>query len=239
MPQYTELIADLQARNDWKLAGDGLANTGATGKNALATRVPITNRLMKFGVAPDLSLADPRWCNAYWYLEHGPRPEAHVFAYDVELWMPPEYMDAPQAIELDMQKQEDSIVYNMALQVLVRPTKALRWFRFNGPGAGEWLNLPIDPIETPVAGLVPGWNQISAVYEITYGHEIVFQQLVFNDQSWDLGVRLPAYIPPDQYRDKYKTNKFNTAFQLDLNGKLPAPTAYHVFMGEHTSVSIG
>jgi hypothetical protein len=235
VPTFTEGIHELQARTDWKLAGEGLANTGAKGRNALTTMEHLTDRLTKITCAPDLTLPelDRRWTNCYWYLQHGPRPESSLFNYDVEFWMPPELVEAPQGIELDMQKQEDSIVYNMALQLLNRPIKGLRWYKFGGADAG-WVTIP----GTMFEGFAPGWNHAEATYEITNSNDVLLQALAVNGNKWEPAVKLPAFIPPDALRAKYSTPKFNTALQLDLNGVLPIPTAYHIFLGE-ASVSIG
>jgi hypothetical protein len=244
-----EILDNLHLRDDWKRAADGLANSGATGPRAIGKRIIHADALVEFSIAPDLTQADSRYANEYWYIEHGPRPDATYFVENLSLWIPKEHKDAPQAIELDMQHQEDSVVSNMALQFRYRPATdpSLRWFRFHG--LSRWKDFRGTLVEGEVRDwwekLLPWvpfegdqWYFIRAEYERTDSHDVVFRKLVLRDTEIKLDVVLPAYHARDDRfhitsgkseRQHYATNKFNTALQLDLNGNTP-PTAYKVYV---------
>jgi hypothetical protein len=249
-----EALDNLHLRTDWKVAQPGLANSGATGANADGKCLVHADALTEFSIAPDLTQPDSRYANEYWYLEHGPRPNASKVAYEMQLWIPKEYADAPQAIELDMQLQEDSVVHNMALQFRYRPTtdQSLRWFRHHGlpqwkDAAGVLQEAEKRDWWEKLFSWVPfegdRWHFIRAEYERTYGHDVVFSKLVVRDTEYlpakvTPNAVLPAYFGRDDKfhrtsgkseRQHYATNKFNSAFQLDLNGLQP-PTAYKVYV---------
>jgi hypothetical protein len=224
-----ETLDNLHLRTDWKLAADGLANTGATGPRAIAQRNIYADALCEFSIAPDLTQAAPQYANAYWYLQHGPRPDVSKFAKQYQFWIGREYKDAPQAIESEMQLQEDAIVHNMALQFRYRPLadSSIRWFRFHGKtgvaGTDYWEKLMPWNIFEP-----DRWHFVRAEYERTFAHDVVFRKLVLRDTEFLLNAVLPAYIAKDSERASYGP-KFNNGFQLDLNGQQP-PTAYKVYV---------
>jgi hypothetical protein len=261
-----EKLSNLHLRNDWKVAQPGLANSGASGGNADGRMRIHADRVTEFSIAPDLGQLDPvtgqpgpRWANEYWYLEHGARPNASKFAYELKLWVPKEHVNSPQAIELDTQLQEDSIVFNMALQFRFKPStdSSLRWFRHHGlpqwkDAVGvlyeaekrEWWERLFPEAWVPFEG--DKWYFIRAEYERAFSNDVIFRKLVLRDTEYKIDAVLPAYHARDDRfhrtsgkseRQHYATNKYNTALQLDLNGNTP-PTAYSVYV-DAMNVEIG
>jgi hypothetical protein len=233
-----ETLDNLHLRTDWKVAQPGLANSGASGPDADGKMVIHADAVAEFSIAPiegTWQKFPGRSANEYFYLEHGPRPNASKVTCEMRKWIPKQYVDAPQAIEWDMQLQEDSTDWS------------LRWFRHHGlpqwkDAAGvlqeaekrDWWEklLPWVPFEGDQ------WYFIRAEYERTYGHDVIFRKLVIRDTEYKLDALLPAYFGRDDKfhrtsgkseRQHYATNKFNSAFQLDLNGLQP-PTAYKVYV---------
>jgi hypothetical protein len=213
----------LELRSDW-IAAEVVGNTGATGSRASHNRLVHADSLAEFSIAPDMTQTKPQYANMYWYIKHGDMPQLSKYTYLFDIYIPKIYETAPQAIEFEVQQQVGGFVYNFAWQFPYKEDGELRTFIFNGPGNGQWVNSGV-----PFLGLKGGeWHHIVTNFRRTLSMTTVHESIQINKEVHLVNIERLAYRATDAQLSKY-SNKLNTAFQLDLDGKI-TPTAYKVYI---------
>lgn len=213
--------SDLQLRK-W-LRVERLGNTGATGSRADGQQViqPLP-RLSKVNILPDMAQTKPQYATLYWWLEHGPHNSHTKARFEFDLWIPAAFALAPQAIEFEIQWQINGAVFNGAWQAPYREQGFWRHFTFAKAGMGAWVNSTV-----PFTGFAPDtWHRIAAEFERTPQLTMRHLSLEVDGVVHLVNVERVAYM---REPDKFIKDKFNSAFQLDLDGKT-TPTAYEVFV---------
>ena len=200
-----------------------VGNTGATGPRANGQQtVDSLARIAKVNIAPDVTQTNPKYATLYWWLEHGPQNLLTKARYEFDLWVPAAFANAPQAIEFEVQWQVNGAVFNGAWQAPYKEQGFWRHFTFAKAGSGAWVNSTV-----PFTGFTSdAWHHIAAEFERTAALTMMHRTLEVDGVVHEVNVERVAYM---REPDKFATDKFNSAFQLDLDGKTP-PTAYEVFV---------
>ena len=198
-------FSDLQESSNWLTCGN-CGNSGGTGTQASYTMtrgitsptVDGTSTSAEFWVGGSTA-----YVNAYWYLKNtAPSAPVSKLVYDFWLYVPAQYVNAPQAIEFECQQTVNEYTYNFAWQADY-PTHTWRTFDYvNRVWVATNLAFPGFTGDT--------WHHIVAEYHAN-GTTTVHDALTVD------GVRMPVGVVHNAKPVTQTWNSFTNAFQLDLN----------------------
>lgn len=220
----------------WNQCLNGCGDIGGTGPQPQSSQGVVSSpsedgSAHQFSIGGDLAFA-----NSYWYVQRTPSttppsPPGIVTlqSYSFDLLIPSGQENAPQAIEWETQQQYKGVVYNTGWQADYAdsgdPTKMIiRTFQW---GASVWYSTGI-----LLPRFTPDTFHHIQVDERVSGKTIYFEDIIVDGTK---------YVPTNPSGASHQAvdagagfdDKFNNAFQLDLNG---TPTPFEVFIDNMTLV---
>jgi len=131
--------------------------------------------------------------------------------YDVDLFIPGQYANAPQGIEFECQQTVNGNTYNFAWQA---DYSSNTWRVFN------YTTKTWEPTGIQLQRFAPDtWHHLAATFH-TAGTQAVHDTLIVDEHTYNVNIAHEA----TQTGTKLE---FTTGFQLDLNA---ASSPYHVFL---------
>jgi hypothetical protein len=204
----------IEEQSEWQTCGN-CGNSGASGATASYTMTRGISSPSTDGSSSQFWIGGPyAFKNAYWYIGHSNSPSTPVnyLKYEFDIYVPGQYVSAPQAIEFECQQKANGYVYNFAWQA---DYARAQWRIFNYvTRAWEATNVPLKKFSGDT------WHHVIAEYH-AQGSNVVHDALTIDGIRYTVGITHGAkYVGGTSH---YLTN----AFQLDLNG---SATNYKVYV---------
>jgi len=237
----TNCYSNLDDINPWDICGSGCGNTGGSGSQPVTSQNVVSSP-SEDGSAHQFSIgggSSQPFTNAYWFINrtpssNPPSPSGVVTtqSYSFDLLIPSGEQNAPQAIEWETHQQFNGVVYNTGWQANYAdsgdPTK-MRMRTF------QWNTSPQQP-NTPNLGwhdtgiLIPRFSP-DTFHHVQVDEHVSGSTIFFDDIIVD-GIK---YTPTNTSGQSHQAinagsgfgDKFNNAFQLDMNG---SATPFEVFI---------
>jgi hypothetical protein len=198
-------FSNLQESSNWQTCGN-CGNTGGTGTTAPYT---MTRGLTSPAIDSTSTSAEfwiggsTPYTNGYWYLrDTAAKAPVKKLLYDFYLYVPSQFVSAPQAIEFQCQQTVNGYTYNYAWQADY-PTHTWRTFDYvNRRWVGTTIAFPGFSGNT--------WHHIIAEYHAE-GATTVHDALTVDGVRYSVGVVHAAKATTQTWAS------FSNAFQLDLN----------------------
>lgn len=211
-PQPTSVLTGLQAQSGWQTCG-GCGNVGAVGQGPDSHLTQGISNPSLSGNATDFFLnGGPAFAGGYYFIEQPTvaNPVSYL-RYDFDLFVPGKYVNAPQAIEFEVQQTTNGDTYNFAWQA---DYASNTWRVFNYT-TKQW-----EPSGIQLQRFTPDtWHHITAVYHAA-GTQAVHDSLTVDGQTYNVNIAHEATQTGTRL-------EFTAGFQLDLNA---TSTPYHVFV---------
>jgi hypothetical protein len=195
----------IEEQTDWQTCGN-CGNTGASGATASynmtrgITSPTLDGSSSQFWIGGSYAFK-----NAYWYIGHSGSPSTPVnyLKYEFDIYVPGQYVSAPQAIEFECQQKANGYVYNFAWQA---DYARGQWRIF------DYITRAWEPTKVPLKKFSGDtWHHVIAEYH-AQGSNVVHDALTIDGVRYSVGISHGAkYVGGTSH---YLTN----AFQLDLNG---------------------
>ena len=211
----TTVWSRIEEQTSWKTCGNCGNSGGSVGATATYSMSRGITNPNTDGSSTQFSIGGPYpFKNGYWYIGHTPSPSTPVkyLRYEFDLYIPSNYVNAPQAIEFECQQKVNGYVYNFAWQA---EYPGSQWRIFNYV-MHRWE--PSGVTFNHFTGNT--WHHIIAEYH-AQGNTVVHDALTIDGVRYAVGIKHPArYVGGTGH---YFTN----AFQLDLN---KSATPYKVYV---------
>lgn len=211
---FKQVWSRIEEMTSWQTCGN-CGNTGATGATANYSMSRGITSPSEDGSATKFSISGPAYKNGYWYIPQYPAPSTGLqyLVYQLDLYVPSGYQNAPQAIEFECQQALNGWTYNFAWQAEYT-TNVWRVFNYV---ARKWEATTIS-----LQHFTPGtWHHIVAEY-----HTDPVKHVVYHDALTVDGVRHAVNLVHSALNTG-ESNYLTNAFQLDLNG---SGTPYYVYV---------
>jgi hypothetical protein len=206
------VIANIQSQSGWQTCG-GCGNVGGTGQGPDYHITQGISSPSLSGSAADFYVnGGPAYTGGYYFIEQPtlPNPISYL-QYDFDLYIPAQYVDAPQAIEFEIQQTVNGNTYNYAWQADYVTNS---WFVFN------YTTKTWEPSGIPLQRFAPDtWHRITAVFHAA-GTQAVHDSLAVDGQTHNVNIAHEATQTGTRL-------EFTTGFQVDLNS---TSTPYHVYV---------
>ncbi len=206
------MYASLQSQSGWRTCG-GCGNQGGTGTGPDYNLTQGISNPSLSGDSTDFYVnGGPAYTGGYYFIEQPiiPNPVTYL-QYDFDLFVPGQYVDAPQALEFECQQTVNGFTYNFAWQA---DYASNTWRVFN------YTTKVWEPTAINLNRFSPDrWHHITALYHAA-GTQVVHDALIVDGQRHDANITHEA-------TQTGTGNEFTAAFQVDLNA---SSTPYHVFV---------
>lgn len=215
-PAGAIVYASLQSQPGWQTCG-GCGNVGGVGQGPDYHMSQGISSPSLSGSAADFYVSGgPPYTGGYYFIEQPtiPNPVSYL-RYDLDLFIPGEFANAPQAIEFECQQTTNGNTYNFAWQA---DNASNMWRVFNYT-TKEWEGSGI-PLQRFAANT---WHHISAVFHAA-GTHAVHDSLTVDGKT--IGVNISHQATPTG-----TLLEFTAGFQVDLNA---SSTPYHVYVDNMT-----
>jgi len=206
------VIANIQNQSGWQTCG-GCGNVGGTGQGPDYHLTQGISSPSLSGSSADFYVnGGPAYTGGYYFIEQPtlPNPVTNL-QYDFDLYIPAQYVDAPQAIEFEAQQTVNGNTYNYAWQADYASNS---WRVFNYTSK-NW-----EPSGLPLQRFAPNtWHHITAVFHAA-GTQAVHDSLTVDGQTTTVNIA-------HQATQTGTGLEFTNGFQVDLNS---TSTPYHVYV---------
>ena len=158
----------------------------------------------------------PAYTGGYYFIEQPtiPNPVSYL-RYEFDLYLPSQYVNAPQALEFECQQNSGGYTYNYAWQA---DYDSHTWRVFN------FTNKAWEGTSIPFSGFTPDtWHHIIAIYHAS-GTQIFHDSLTVDGATYPVNITHTALNTGNGL-------EFTNAFQVDLDGN---STPYHVYVDNLT-----
>jgi hypothetical protein len=215
-PPGAEVLSNIQNQSGWQTCG-GCGNQGGTGTGP---DYGLTQNILSpalSGSSADFWVnGGPAYTGGYYFIEQPtiPNPVSYL-RYEFDLYLPSQYVNAPQALEFECQQNSGGYTYNYAWQA---DYDSHTWRVFNYT-TKAWEGTTI-----PFSGFTPDtWHHIIAIYHAS-GTQIFHDSLTVDGATYPVSITHTAFNSGNGL-------EFTNAFQVDLDGN---STPYHVYVDNLT-----
>ena len=206
------MYASLQSQPGWQTCG-GCGNVGGVGQGPdYHMSQGVSNPSLSGSAADFFVNGGPAYTGGYYFIEQPtiPNPVSYL-RYDLDLFVPGEFANAPQAIEFECQQTANGNTYNFAWQADYA-SNTWRVFNFT---TKQWEGTGI-----PLQRFAPNtWHHISAVFHAA-GTQAIHDSLTVDGKT--MGANISHQATPTG-----TPLEFTAGFQVDLNA---SSTPYHVYV---------
>jgi len=211
-PAGSIVYASLQSQPGWQTCG-GCGNVGGVGQGPDYHMAQGVSSPSLSGSAADFYVnGGPAYTGGYYFIEQPTIQNPVTYLrYDLDLFVPGQYANAPQAIEFECQQTTNGNTYNFAWQADYA-SNTWRVFNFT---TKEWEGTGI-----PLQRFAPNtWHHISAVFHAA-GTQAIHDSLTVDGKTMGANISHQATATGTRL-------EFTAGFQVDLNSN---STPYHVYV---------
>ena len=211
-PAGAIVYASLQTQPGWQTCG-GCGNVGGVGQGPdYHMSQGVSNPSLSGSAADFYVNGGPAYTGGYYFIEQPtiPNPVSYL-RYDMDVFVPAEFANAPQAIEFECQQTTNGNTYNFAWQADYA-SNTWRVFNFT---TKEWEGTGI-----ALQRFAPNtWHHISALFHAA-GTQAIHDSLTVDGKT--MGANISHQATPTG-----TPLEFTAGFQVDLNA---SSTPYHVYV---------
>ncbi|MFL6438242.1 MAG: hypothetical protein ACJ71Q_11725 [Terriglobales bacterium] len=211
-PTAAIVIGGIQNQPGWQSCG-GCGNVGGTGQGPDYHMTQGVSDPSLSGHAADFYVnGGPAYTGGYYFVEQPTiqNPVSYL-RYEFDLYIPAQFVNAPQAIEFECQQTTNGNTYNFAWQA---DYASNTWRVFNYT-TKQWEGTDI-----PLQRFAPNtWHHISSVFHAA-GTQAIHDSLTVDGQTTNVNISHEATQTGTRL-------EFTTGFQVDLNA---SSTPYHVYV---------
>ena len=215
-PAGATIISNIQNQKGWQTCG-GCGNDGGTGQGPIYDVTQgIASPALSGSSADFWITGGPAYSGGYYFIEQPTVPNAVSYLrYEFDLYIPAQYVSAPQAIEFECQQNANGYTYNYAWQADYA-SKTWRVFNYTTKH-WEGTSVAFQPFAPDT------WHHIIAMYHAS-GTQVIHDSITVD------GVTHPVNIAHDAL---FTGNglELTNAFQVDLDG---SSSPYHVYVDNMT-----
>ena len=211
-PAGATVLASLQSQPGLQTCG-GCGNVGGTGQGPdYHLTQGISNPSLSGSAADFYVNGGPAYTGGYYFIDQPTFANPVTYLrYEFDLYVPAQFVDAPQALEFECQQTTNGDTYNFAWQADYASNS---WRVFNYT-TKEWEGTGI-----PLQRFTPNtWHHISALFHAA-GTQAIHDSLTVDGQTVNANISHQATHTGTRL-------EFSAGFQVDLNA---ASTPYHVYV---------
>ena len=215
-PAGSQVIANIQNQGGWQTCG-GCGNDGGTGTGpSYGLTQTVASPSLSGGSTSFWINGGPSYSGGYYFIEQPtvPNPVSYL-RYEFDLYLPTQYVSAPQALEFECQQNSNGYTYNYAWQADY-DSKTWRVFNYT---TKNWESTGIQ--FSGFAG--DTWHHIIAIYHAS-GTQAIHDSLTVDGTTYPANLTHNALFTGNRL-------EFTNAFQVDLNG---SSTPYQVYVDNMT-----
>ena len=215
-PAGAQVIANIQNQSGWQTCG-GCGNDGGSGTGpAYGLTQSVASPSLSGDSANFWVNSGPSYSGGYYFIEQPTvaNPVSYL-RYEFDLYLPSQYLSAPQALEFECQQNSNGYTYNYAWQADYA-SKTWRVFNYTSK---SW-----EPTSISFSGFAGDtWHHIIAIYHAA-GTQTIHDSLTVDGTTYPVNVAHNALYTGNGL-------EFTNALQVDLNG---SSTPYQVYIDNMT-----